>query len=246
MIHAAKKQVVELPDRKEISLCEAVTAVIFGAAAIDVFELHRREQVQSFPELCDWYERMASAGEHKLANERKAKERHLLEQLRQAAYDGRVKFRALKNYADHADGLKDIEASYFYYEPSFNWPQNEVSYSYDNSPTIWSCVHLDRDEFASFLEDMDISVRQTPSVERRNEFAGRPPTMNHPTIKQFVLERARNLLDAADHPITQKEVSEQVAKEVAKAFTNGAAPSPKTIRNNPQFRDLWKEQKRPK
>ena len=33
----SKRQVVELPDRKEISLCEAVTAVIYGNA-LDVEE----------------------------------------------------------------------------------------------------------------------------------------------------------------------------------------------------------------
>jgi hypothetical protein len=43
MIHESKKQVAELPDREEISLCEAVTAVIFGGA-INVKEYGRRDE----------------------------------------------------------------------------------------------------------------------------------------------------------------------------------------------------------
>ena len=41
MIHESKRQVVELPDRNEISLCEAVTAVIFGEA-LNVRQWNRR------------------------------------------------------------------------------------------------------------------------------------------------------------------------------------------------------------
>ena len=43
MIQETKRKVVELPDRKEISLCEAVTAMIYGKAH-DVKEEHRRHE----------------------------------------------------------------------------------------------------------------------------------------------------------------------------------------------------------
>ena len=123
MIHEAKKQVVELPDRKEISLCEAVTAVIDGKA-LNVEEipppLHGLAE-QTGPPLHGLAEqtgkRMTSrALKRQLtgmpANERLTKAAHLLEALRQAAYAGRLKFRAIKGYANPADGLNDIDPAF--------------------------------------------------------------------------------------------------------------------------------------
>ncbi|MGO9055928.1 MAG: hypothetical protein ACLQU2_00855 [Candidatus Binataceae bacterium] len=253
MIPECKKQVIELPDRKEISLCDAVTAVIFGKA-VSVEHYQRREaerisKIESesllgiFDQQTPTNERIP-AREKTPANERIAPKEHLLEALRKAAYAGDLKFRAIKDYGNLADGPQDINRFYFRYRPSFNWPQDEISYLEDESPTVWSCVHLECEQFASLLTSMGYSVRQNPTVERRTGFASRPPTMNHPAIKQFVLERARNRLDAGDYPKTQEEFSEQLAKEVEKAFPKGPVPKPKTIRNNPEFRDLWI--KRPK
>ena len=131
MIHEAKKQVVELPDRKEISLCEAVTAVIDGKA-LNVEEYHHRYMdwlSKQDHRYMDWLSKQetddlacveAPIAKQMPANERLTKAAHLLEALRQAAYAGRLKFRAIKGYANPADGLNDIDPAFFYYKVAFN------------------------------------------------------------------------------------------------------------------------------
>ncbi len=188
MIHESKRQVVELPDRKEISLCEAVTAVIFGEA-INVKEYGRRVEehlskiepeslLVIFDQQTPANERIP-AGEKTLAN---TKMEHLLETLREAAYAGHVKFRAIKDYANPADGLKDVDPIYFYYKPSFNWTQDEISYLEDESSTVWSCVHLDREQFASLLTLSAVQSGQPATRSRPN---------NHYTIRGWQGARVR-------------------------------------------------------
>jgi hypothetical protein len=87
----APKQ-LKLPDRREITLCEAVTVVVCGKAS-DALQYMLHE-----------------AG---TTEEQNAKAKDLIERLHQAAYAGRIKFRALKNGDNHADGHKDIDQSIF-------------------------------------------------------------------------------------------------------------------------------------
>src|SRR6185312_16742911 len=108
MIHESKKQVAELPDREDISLCEAVTAVIFGGA-INVKEYGRRdEKARSKIEsesLLEMLDRPTSANKQIVPDEQSpanAKLNDLLERMRAAAYAGRIKFRAIRDYANPA------------------------------------------------------------------------------------------------------------------------------------------------
>ena len=85
-------QQIKLPDRKEITLCEAVTAFVFGKAS------------GFLP-----YILYGEAG----TEEQSTKAKDLIERLHSAAYAGRIKFRALKNGDNHADGHRVIDPLYF-------------------------------------------------------------------------------------------------------------------------------------
>jgi hypothetical protein len=76
MMHKSSGRLIELPDRKELTLCEAVTAFIYGKA----YDL--RQLARDTPK-----EQIANAQD-------------LLDRLHQAAYAGRVKFRALQESDD--------------------------------------------------------------------------------------------------------------------------------------------------
>src|SRR5262249_30873552 len=144
---------------------KAVTAVIYGRAH-DVNEEHRRhEEYMGKIESGSLHKptpanKQIAPDEQPPANERTVKLRDLLERLHGAAYAGRIKFRAIKDYANPADGLNDIDPAYFYYKRSFNWPQDEIHLEGESS-TVWSCVHLDREQFVSLLSSMGYSIRQS-------------------------------------------------------------------------------------
>ena len=72
----------------------------------------------------------------------------------------RIKFRAIKEDGDPADGYKDIDPLYFYIKPFFNRPQDVIFHREDESSTPWYFVHLDREQFASLLRDMDVAAQQ--------------------------------------------------------------------------------------
>ena len=171
----------------------------------------------------------------------------LLERLHSAAYAGRVKFRAIQEGEHPEDGYKDIDPLYFSIKPLFNWPQDVIFQPENESSTPWCFVHLDREEFASLLRDMGVSVRQNlddapGSLKTYNTgLAGRPTSIH------LVLPIAQSRLDAGDYPDTLTEFSEQLADAVAKAEPLAHRMTPKAIRNNPKLRELWRaRQKRPK
>ena len=72
---------LKLPDRLEITLCEAVTAFVFGKANNMVQEMLDGEATNE---------------------ENSAKAKDLIERLHSAAYAGRIKFRAIKGGEDPA------------------------------------------------------------------------------------------------------------------------------------------------
>ena len=175
-----------------------------------------------------------------------APKKHLLEALREAAYAGRVKFRAIKDYGPLADGLKDIETICFYYEPSFNWPQDEISSAAEETPTVWCCVHLDREQFASLLTGMGYSVRPSSDDVQaklsiyKTGLAGRPSAMH------LILPMAEARLDAGDCPRTKTELARQLVDQYKKEHPQGPrGVTVKTIRQNEEFQELWR-QKGPK
>jgi hypothetical protein len=90
MIREVDNKRLELPDRKEITLCEAVTAYAFGKALDSL--LH-------------------SLNNETATKEQRTKARSLIELLQSAAYAGSVRFRALKNGDTHVDGHRDVDPS---------------------------------------------------------------------------------------------------------------------------------------
>jgi hypothetical protein len=88
-------QQAALPARTEITLCEAVTSVVYDKA----FDLLRQP--------CD-----VDLG-HKLTENESAIAKELLERLQTAAYAGQLKFRGIKEGKDLLDGHEDIDPLYF-------------------------------------------------------------------------------------------------------------------------------------
>ena len=98
------------------------------------------------------------------ANEQTVKLSDLLERLREAAYAGRIKFRAIKEGEDPASGYRDIDPLYFYIKPSFNWSQDVIFNREDESATVWYFVHLDREQFASLLKESGVTIQDAISA----------------------------------------------------------------------------------
>src|SRR6267378_1410116 len=95
---------IRLPDRPGITLCEAVTAFVYGKAS-DALQLMLYGETET--------------------EEQSAKAKDLIERLHYAAYAGRIKFRALKNVDSHADGHKNIDPLYFSEPRGFRWDCDE-------------------------------------------------------------------------------------------------------------------------
>lgn len=229
-------QQIKLPDHKEISLCEAVTAVVFGKAS---------DSLQ--------YMLYGEAG----TEEQSAKVKDLIERLHEAAYAGRIKLRALKNGDNDADGHKNIDRLYFSEQRGLRWDLDEI-WVRDLSPRHpkfkpqrsftrdWRDVHLDREEFEALLRNMGVSVQQNsdaavPANQKifYNGLAGRPTSI------KLVLPMALSRLNAGDYPDTLVKFSVQLAEAFAKAEPLAPPMSAKTLRNNPELRELWRHRKPP-
>ena len=181
---------VQLPDREEITLWEAVTAFVYGDS------------------------RDTSSGPLYPSNASET----LLERLHQAARAGQVRFRALK-IGDNK--YQEIDPLYFGTRRELNWNKNQIlSYGpvdeqqckpvYDGEEcgevlgVEWYDVHLDREQFASLLREMGVSVEQNldPGAPQYLD-ADRPTDLSsletsgtglagRPTSIQFVLPMAQN------------------------------------------------------
>jgi hypothetical protein len=225
-------QQIKLPDRKEITLCEAVTAFVYGKAS-DALQ----------------YMLYGEAG---TTEEQNAKTKDLIERLHEAAYAGRVKLRALKNGDDHADGHKNIDRLYFSEERGLRWNFDEIwvrglspkhpKYKSDQSFTRdWRDVHLDRVDFEALLKAMGVSVQQGSDADvadhqkpYRTGVAGRPSSLT------LILPMIRDRLDAGDYPDTKTKFAEQLTEHFAKAEPLAPRMSAKTLFQNPEFGELWR------
>ena len=58
--------------------------------------------------------------------EDRAKAKDLIERLHSAAYAGRIRFRALKNGDNPADGYKEIDPLYFSEPRGLRWDSDEI------------------------------------------------------------------------------------------------------------------------
>jgi hypothetical protein len=211
-----------LPDRKEITLCEAVTAFVYGKAC-DLRQLHRegpKEQI--------------------------AKAEDLLERLHSAAYAGRVKFRAVQEGEDPANGYKDIDSLYFYIKPFFNWSQDVIFHESEPS-TVWHFVHLDREQFEALLREMGVSVQQNPNPQSPDpDVPGVRKTFTtgvagRPSSRHLVQPEAKRRLDAGSSPETLAAFSRQLAAWLKDTEPLAAPMTARTIES--AIRDLWRRSK---
>jgi len=235
MMQETDSKRLKLPDRQGITLCEAVTAFVYGKANDAVQEMVDGE---------------AETAEHR------AKAKDLIERLHRAAYAGQLKLRALRNGDNHADGHKDIDPLYFSEPRGLRWQCDEIWVG-DLSPEHpkfksqrsftrdWRDVHLDREGFEALLRDMGVSVVQRPDADapgkRKTLTTGMP---GRPTSKHLILEIARRRLDAGNSPPTLAAFSRELADALAIEEPGAALMTPKTVSN--AVRRLWHaHQKKP-
>ncbi len=234
MIQKAESKQIKLPDRKEITLCEAVTAVVYGKASNVVEQMVNGEAP---------------------TEEQSARAKDLIERLHSAAYAGRIKFRGLKNGDDHADGHKDIDLLYFSEPRGLRWDCDEIwvrdlSRKYPvfkSRPPFtrdWRDVHLDRKDFEALLRDMGVSVQQSPDADasdKRKIFTTGMP--GRPSSKHLVLRMAQRKLDDGDHPDTLAAFSKKLAEDLVIAEPQAPPVTPKTVSNS--IRALWRAHQKP-
>jgi hypothetical protein len=232
MMHGSDNQPIQLPDRQAITLCEAVTAFVYGRAWDTAQRLLLR------------FARMGIGPV--LTIEQSAKLDNLLERLNSAAYAGRIKFRALKigkKYA--ADGHKDIEPLYFSQQRGFEWYCDTIwsrdPNESDHSTEDWHDVHLDREQFEALLRDMDVSVTQGPDAHvQRERKTFRTGAAGRSTSIHLVLKMAQRRLDAGDYPESLTMFCEQLAAELKATEPEAAPMTAKTMRNSAKLRELWR------
>jgi hypothetical protein len=230
MIQTTDSQQLTLPDRKEITLCEAVTAFVYGKAS-------------------DATQQMLYGDAE--TQEQSARAKELIERLHSAAYAGRIKFRALKNGDDHTDGHKDIDRLYFSEPRGLRWNCDEIwnrdlsrdHPKFKSRPPYfrmdWRDVHLDREAFEALLQDMGVSVQQSLNADHPDKQkilkTGMP---GRPTSKHLVLNMARRRLDAGDCPTSLIAFSKQLADELAKSEPETPLMTPKSVAN--AIREMWR------
>jgi hypothetical protein len=225
-------QAIELPDRQAITLCEAVTAFVYGRACDGAQRLGLRFACMGIGPV--------------LTIEQSAKLDNLLERLNIAAYDGHIKFRALKigeKYA--ADGHTDIDPLYFGQQRGFEWYcdriwSRDLSES-DHSTEDWHDVHLDRGQFEAWLRKMGVSVTQSPDADVQGERKTfRTGAAGRSTSIHLVQKMAQRRLAAGDYPESLTTFSEQLAAELKATEPEAAPMTAKTMRNNAELRELWR------
>ena len=210
-------RLIQSPDRKEITLCEAVTAFIYGKA----YDLRQLDQVRSDT---------APIEEHV------GKLNDLLHRLHTAAYAGRIKFSAIKEKADPADGFENIDPRYFYVKPVFNWQEDVVFHREDETSTPWSFVHLDREQFASLLGDMDLEPRQHEPADAGAGLPGHPPSIH------LIEPEAARRLAAEQHPETITAFGVELAEWFKATFPLKAPVRPRSVGN--RFRKAFNAHKK--
>lgn len=168
------------------------------------------------------------------------KSEDLLERLQSAAYDERVKFRAIQEGESPEDGYKDIDPSYFYVRPVFDWSQDVIFQPENGSSKPWYFVHLDRAQFERLLRDMGATVEPNSDSHALGKKIFKTGLKGRPSAVQLALPMAQSRLAAGDYPDTKREFSELIADAVAKAEPQAPRMGAKALRNNPEFSELWR------
>jgi hypothetical protein len=200
----------DLPDRKEITLCEAVTTFVYGNASDSLW------LGLECPEETD---------EHRI------KANDLLGRLQSAAYAGRIKLRALKKGETHLDGHKEIDPLYFGVGRGFDWHNDKILNQDFDDPVgepreDWHDVHLDREGFEALLREMGLSVQRKSQTTFKTGYPGRT------TARHAVLELAQQRFERGDVPPTIAEFARQLADELKSKYPQAPSTTPKTIANH--------------
>jgi hypothetical protein len=220
-------RLIDLPDRDEITLCEAVTAFVCGKAynlrqwqcMVDAVDA-RTERNFAVTAL----ERPPPA--RLLTEEQVTRRDELLPRLQEAAYAGRIKFRALREGDDPANGYTTIDPRYFYVRPHFHWSQDTILHQNNDASIPWYFVHLDREGFAALVQEIGASV---PIYK-----TGAP---GRPTSKHLVEQEAKRRLDAGEIPKTLAEFSRQLAEWHRTTHPSAPQMVAHTIENS--IRGMW-------
>jgi hypothetical protein len=215
---------VQLPDRKWITLCEAVTAFVYGESC-------DASLVKFYPVASD----------------------ALLEQLHDAAEAGTIKFRALRRgnnkYQEINPGYFSTTRDFNWKRNEICcWVPCDGE-EYEQELAIeWYDVHLERDQYTSLLGDMGVSV-QSNSVSDAldNSKIYKTGLQGRPTAIQLALPIAERRLADGDYPDTKKAFAEQIVNAVAKTEPQAPAMTAKALTNNDKFSELWRKRpQRPK
>jgi hypothetical protein len=221
MIREVENKRLEVPDRKEITLCEAVTAFVYGIA-IDTLS--------------------HSLNNEAATDQQSAKARSLIERLHSAAYAGRIKFRGLRNGADDADGHKDIDNLYFRERRGLRWEADQIwsGAPYRRFPDFrprpphfvmeWHDVHLDRKDFEALLRDEGVPIQQSAdALDKQTTYATGAP--GRPTSRHFVEPEAERILDNGHRPKNLTVFSNELAKWLRTTYPKAVPMTSKAIQN---------------
>jgi hypothetical protein len=227
-------QQIKLPDRLEITLCEAVTAFVYGNA-IDA----RRYMIDD---------------ETTAIEDDNAKVKDLIKRLQEAAYAGRITFRALKDGDTHADGHRHIDRLYFSENRGFRWHADEIwvcdlsvqhpKFTSNRAFKMdWHDVHLVREDFVSLLRGISVSLIQGLETNDGTKNASKTGLPGRPTSKYFVLQMAQRRLESGNFPSTLTALSKELAKALRSEHPEAVPATPRTIEN--AIRELWRAHQKP-
>jgi hypothetical protein len=222
MFQVTEFEQCRLPDRKEITLCEAVTAFAWGKfMGVFDFDLEERPPTQ----------------------EQKDKVTKLIEGLQSAAYAGRITLRALRTGDDEADIHRAIDNLYFRRLRGFRWERDDIwsrgpslrNPNFEERPGCtedWRDVHVDRMQFEELLRDIGVPIAQ----HSKSGMPGRP------TSKYLILKMAEDRLNAGMRPTNLSQFAKQLAKDLSIKHPGAVPVTDKTVMN--AVRGLYNSYKR--
>ena len=223
MSQEPNSQRISLPVRREITLCEAVTAIVYGKA-MNVVEYMVTAEPSSEAQA--------------------AKEGTWVGRLHDAAYAGEIRFRGLKGGGRPSDGHQVIDNLYFSERRWLRWERDELrSKAGGADPTLdWTEVHVDRSQFEEWLSRNELSARSTaPDAELQ-----RPQVVTHssgaagrPTSIHLVTPEAKRRIECQDLPETLTEFSRQLSEWLSKTYPDAHPLTAKSIEN--KIRELWRQ-----
>jgi hypothetical protein len=211
---------VRLPDRKNVTLCEAVTAFVYGAP------------------------RDGSAGPFQPNPASDA----LLKQLHEAALAGSVRFFGIRCGITEYHAIEPSYFSERRHL-DWNTNQIHIFVPCDEGEyeeelcREWYDVHLDRGDLVALLDGMGVLVNQSPGGDGESDEVLRTGAPGRPTSRHLVEAEAQRRLDAGDYPETLTEFSRQLAEWLKAEHPEAPPMGPSAIANC--IRRRWHERNNP-